>query len=244
MSNSVMITFIRHAESTDNNRSIWHGWKDAPLSYTGTDQARALGQRLADTRFTAIYTSDLQRASDTAQAIYDHQKDPKPSFDSSELFREQNFGLAAGHPISIDTVYSGLNWEEHAARGVYLGWYSDDDRFPEGESIKDLAERARKGLEKFVLPHVWRAAEEGKTGIHIAVVSHGLCITELVSELLKKSAEEVRKPQANLLNTGWIRVAVDIEGAQEGRPIDVDKEPPVLTMDVTQIEGRKPNYDY
>ncbi|KAH9080648.1 phosphoglycerate mutase-like protein [Lactarius deliciosus] len=242
MSNSVMITFIRHAESTDNNRSIWHGWKDAPLSYTGKDQARALGQSLADTRFTAIYTSDLQRASDTAQAIYNYQKDPKPSFDSSELFREQNFGLAAGRPISMDVISSSLSWEEHAARGVYLGWYSDDDRFPEGESIKDLAERARKGLENLVLPHVWRAAEEGKTGIHIAVVSHGLCITELVSELLKKSAEEVRKPQANLVNTGWIQVAVDIEGAQIGQPIDVDKEPPVLTMRVVHIEGRKVDY--
>ncbi|KAH9179133.1 phosphoglycerate mutase-like protein [Lactarius sanguifluus] len=242
MSNSVTITFIRHAESTDNNRSIWHGWKDAPLSYTGRDQARALGQDLADTRFTAIYTSDLQRATDTARAIYNQQKDPKPSFDSSELFREQNFGLAAGQPIAMNVISSSMSWEEHAARGVYLGWYSDDDRFPEGESIKDLAERARKGLEIFVLPHVWRAAEEGKTGIHIAVVSHGLCITELVSELLKKSAEEVRKPQVNLENTGWIRVVVDIEGAQEGQPINADKESPVLTMHVAHIEGRK--YDY
>ncbi|KAH9065511.1 phosphoglycerate mutase-like protein [Lactarius vividus] len=232
MSNSVIITFIRHAESTDNNRSIWHGWKDAPLSYNGIKRA-ALGQRLANTRFTTIYTSDLQRAFATAQAIYDHQKDPKPSFDSSDLFREQNFGLAAGRPVTMN------------ARGVYLGWYSDDDRFPEGESIKDLAERARKGLDNFVLPHVWRAAEEGKTGIHVAVVSHGLCITELVSELLKKSAKEVTKPQVNLTNTGWIRVVVDIKGPQEGQPTDVDKEPPVLTMRVTRIEGRKPDYyDY
>ncbi|KAI9465601.1 phosphoglycerate mutase-like protein [Lactarius psammicola] len=238
MSNSVIITFIRHAESTDNGRSIWHGWKDAPLSIEGVDQARALGIFFANTHFTAIHTSDLKRAFATARALYDHQEDSKPSFDSSELFREQNFGLAAGNPVSFSKISHSLTWEEHAARGVYLACYSDDDRFPEGESIKDLAERARKGLEEFVLPHVWQAAKEGKTGIKVAVVSHGLCITELISELLKKSAKPVTKPKnTNLSNTGWIQVVVDIEGAQEGQPIDVDKEPPVMVMRVTDVKG-------
>ncbi|KAI9458819.1 hypothetical protein F5148DRAFT_1219875 [Russula earlei] len=32
---SVILTFIRHGESTDNLRSIWAGWKDAPLSNHG-----------------------------------------------------------------------------------------------------------------------------------------------------------------------------------------------------------------
>ncbi|KAH9179165.1 phosphoglycerate mutase-like protein [Lactarius sanguifluus] len=242
MSNSVIVTFIRHAQSTDNNRSMWTGWKDAPLSYNGVNQARTLGESLADTHFTAIHTSDLQRASATAQALYDHQKDPKPSFDSSDLFREQNIGLAVGKPMSFDVISPTMSWEEHAARGVYLACYSDDDRFPGGESIKDMAERARTGLEKFVFPHVWQAAK-GETGIHVAVVSHGLCITELVSELFKKSTKQVGKPEEiGLTNTGWIRVVVDIEGVQEGQPIDVDKEHPALAMRITQVEGRHYGY--
>ncbi|KAH9007249.1 histidine phosphatase superfamily, partial [Lactarius hatsudake] len=73
---------------------MWTGWKDAPLSKHGIDQARTLGESFVDTHFTAIYTSDLIRAFSTAQVLYDHQKDPKPSFKSSELLREQNFGLA------------------------------------------------------------------------------------------------------------------------------------------------------
>ncbi|KAH9080613.1 hypothetical protein EDB83DRAFT_998575 [Lactarius deliciosus] len=161
--------------------------------------------------------------------------------ESSDLFREQNVGLAVGKPMSFDVISPTLSWEEHAARGVYMACFSDDDRFPGGESAKDMAKRARIGLEQFVFPHVWQAAK-GEIGIHVAVVGHGLCITELVSELLKKSAKEVRNPQVNLMNTGWIRVVVDIEGAQEDQPIDVDKETPVLTMRITQIEGR--HYDY
>ncbi|KAH8989662.1 hypothetical protein EDB86DRAFT_2942479 [Lactarius hatsudake] len=48
-------------------------------------ESRTLGESLADTHFTAIYTSDLQRASATARVLYDRQKDPKPSFVVSPL---------------------------------------------------------------------------------------------------------------------------------------------------------------
>ncbi|KAH9065481.1 S-adenosyl-L-methionine-dependent methyltransferase [Lactarius vividus] len=170
------------------------------------------------------------------------RKDPKPSFDSSDLFREQKVGLAVGEPMSFDVISPSLSWEEHGARGVYLACYDDDDRFPEGESIKDMAECAGTGPENIVLPHVWQAAK-GKTGTHVMVVSYGLCISELVSELFKKSAGQVRKPtDTGLSNTRWIRVVVHIEGAQEGQLIDVDKEPPALAMRVTQVQGRKSGY--
>ena len=108
----------------------------------------------------------------------------------------------------------GLTWEEHAEMGIYLARYSDDDRFPEGESIKDLAVRARTALDKFVFPHVRQAAKEGKTGVHIAIVSHGLCISELISELLNwdgKRGRSTDSEYSDLPNTGWTRVVVDIE---------------------------------
>ncbi|KAH9042225.1 histidine phosphatase superfamily [Lactarius pseudohatsudake] len=235
MSSSISFTFIRHGESIDNLRSVWAGWKDAPLSNHGMNQARALGEYFADTRFSAIHASDLKRAFTTAQALYDHQKDPKPSFDSSELLREQNFGVAEGKPWSFESD-PALTLEEHMAKGVYPVLYGDDEKFPEGESTKDLAERARTALAKFVLPHVWQVAKEGKTGIHIAIVSHGLCISELVSELLKRSAKQGRDTDyRGLWNTAWTRVVVDIEGAQEGQPIDVGKEFPILVTRVTDV---------
>ena len=87
--------------------------------------------------------------------------------------------------------------------GGYLSQYSDDDRFPGGESIKDLAERAKSTLEKLVLPRVWEAAKEGKAGIHVAVISHGLCIGELISELLKMNVKLGQKYEGHLENTDW-----------------------------------------
>ncbi|KAF8272219.1 histidine phosphatase superfamily [Lactarius quietus] len=200
MSSSVTFTFIRHGESTDNLRSVWAGFKDAPSLIT---QARALGDFFADTHFTAIHASDLKRAFTTAQAVHDRQKDPKPSFDSSELLREQNFGVAEGKPWSFESDPT-LTLEEQMAKGVYPAIY--------GESPNDLNERARTALAKFVLPHVLQAAKDGKTGIHVAIVSHGLCISALTAELLKKSAKQSKETDhRGLWNTAWTRVVVDIE---------------------------------
>ena len=114
----------------------------------------------------------------------------------------------------MDEPNPGLTWEQHAARGIYLAKYSDDDRFPDGESIKDLAVRARSALEKFVLPYVWQAAKEGKTGIHVANVSHGLCISELVSGLLNwdgKKGRSTGSEYSDIPNAGWNRVVIDID---------------------------------
>jgi len=234
MSNSVIVTFIRHGESTDNLKSVWAGWKDAPLSNHGMNQARALGEFFADTHFTAVHSSDLKRAFSTAQALYVGQKDPKPTFDSSELLREQNFGVAEGKPWTY-RFSRDVNLEEEMANGVYPMLYGNDEKFPEGESINELAQRANGAITALVLPHVWQAAKEGKTGIHIAVVSHGLCISQMISELLKMSAKQDEGDYRGLLNTAWTRVVIDIEGAQEGQPVAVDKERPLLIMRVTDI---------
>ncbi len=88
------------------------------------------------THFTTIHASDLKCAFTTAQVLYDHQRHPRPSFDSSEFLREQNFGLATGKPCPFE-AYPALTMRQ----GVYLICYGDNDRFPEGENINGLAER-------------------------------------------------------------------------------------------------------
>ncbi|KAI0004609.1 phosphoglycerate mutase-like protein [Russula compacta] len=252
MSNSVIFTFvsfihshatiagpflsqIRHGESTDNLKYVWAGWKDAPLSNHGMNQARALGEFFADTHFTAIHSSDLKRAFTTAQALYDAQRDPKPTFDSSELLREQNFGVAEGKPWSYNWNLN-INLEEEMAKGVFPTLHGNDEKYPEGESINDLAQRAKSAITAFVLPHVWRAAKEGQTGVHVAVVSHGLCISQMISELLKMNAKQDKEGNyRGLENTAWTRVVIHVEGGQESQPTAVDKEHPLLVMHVTDI---------
>ncbi|KAI0061422.1 hypothetical protein BV25DRAFT_1826555 [Artomyces pyxidatus] len=131
-----------------------------------------------------------------------------------------------------------VSLEDHFAQGKYPVLFNDDERFPEGESMEDLAARARQAIEEIVLPYVRTAAREGKKGLHVAVVSHGLCISQLVAQLLKKSADPV--PKGNLYkglnNTAWARATVDVKGATEGEPMEVaDNDLPPLVVRVTDF---------
>ena len=57
---------VRHAETTWNRERRMQGTTDTKLSDTGRAQAGALARRLADETFSALYSSDLSRARDTA----------------------------------------------------------------------------------------------------------------------------------------------------------------------------------
>ncbi|MGI6559358.1 MAG: histidine phosphatase family protein [Limnochordia bacterium] len=77
-----------------NREGRYQGRLDVELSTLGKEQAQALGRRLADTPFTAIYASDLKRAQATAA---DHRRAPRacPCEVEPDL-RERDFGAWEG----------------------------------------------------------------------------------------------------------------------------------------------------
>ncbi|KAJ2925432.1 hypothetical protein H1R20_g11725, partial [Candolleomyces eurysporus] len=195
----VTVTFIRHGQSEDNVHDIWAGWKDAPLSALGRRQAQALGRSFASTTITRIYTSDLLRAHATAKAVHDHHAEPKPPFTPSELLREQHFGVAEGKEWAID-IPEGTTREELQKKGIYPVYWGRDEKFDGGESLDDLFRRSEEALKEFVFPYL-------DTDDHIAIASHGLCISELMSVLVKLDPKaDQSESYRGLLNTAWTRV--------------------------------------
>ncbi len=59
----------RHGETVFNVSGRWQGQGDSPLTARGLAQARELGRALAHEPITAVYSSDLGRAAQTAQAV-------------------------------------------------------------------------------------------------------------------------------------------------------------------------------
>ncbi|RDX42613.1 phosphoglycerate mutase-like protein [Lentinus brumalis] len=236
MAPTVIVTFIRHGESTDNLRTVWAGWKDAPLSNHGMKQAQAVARSLSTTRFSAIYASPLKRALWTGQAVRDAQPDPTPYFEESPLLREQHWGVAEGAAWAWEQT-PGMTIEEHFAKGIFPVLHERHQKFPEGESLDDLYARATQAIDQLVMPHVWKAAREGKTGVNIALASHGLCISALIPALLAKDERGVRPGDyRGLYNTAWTRVAIEVQGALEGVPLDFpDSNPPKLRIQVTDV---------
>lgn len=67
------VYLVRHAESVMNAADRVQGRHNPPLSPTGNQQARRLGDRLADQDLDAVYSSPLQRAYRTAEHIAEGQ---------------------------------------------------------------------------------------------------------------------------------------------------------------------------
>lgn len=109
---AVRLLLIRHGE-TDWNRALrFQGQIDVPLNAMGREQARRVGQRLAalhrrgDVAAHELYSSDLQRAVQTATPITwasHHTPDGGEAHTQSVPvntvcgLREQHFGVFEGH---------------------------------------------------------------------------------------------------------------------------------------------------
>ncbi|PYZ96897.1 histidine phosphatase family protein [Alteribacter lacisalsi] len=68
----MILYLIRHGQSEANEKGIIQGHAEFSLSKLGKAQARLAGETFADTHLDAIYTSDLGRAKETADAIAEH----------------------------------------------------------------------------------------------------------------------------------------------------------------------------
>ena len=62
----VDITYFIHGTTTDNQNNLATGWLPGELSEAGREQAKKLGEQVADKQFDVVFCSDLQRAIDSA----------------------------------------------------------------------------------------------------------------------------------------------------------------------------------
>ncbi|XP_043943503.1 fructose-2,6-bisphosphatase TIGAR isoform X2 [Protopterus annectens] len=95
------LTIIRHGETRYNKEKLLQGQGvDEPLSEMGFKQAEAAGQFLQHVKFTHVFSSDLQRAKQTAAVILANNwhKDLEIIYDTR--LRERKYGVAEGNPLS------------------------------------------------------------------------------------------------------------------------------------------------
>src|SRR6476646_1702098 len=67
------LLLARHGESDWNRARRWQGFADRPLTERGKAQAAALAERLERFPLEAVYSSDLERATSTAEAVAEAQ---------------------------------------------------------------------------------------------------------------------------------------------------------------------------
>src|SRR5690349_8413010 len=91
--NKKHLFIFRHGETDWNVEERFQGHLDIPLNDNGRNQARELGQKMKHFGLEAIFSSDLCRASETAQIVA--QSINVPIFKDPRL-REAHLGQAQG----------------------------------------------------------------------------------------------------------------------------------------------------
>lgn len=145
---------IRHGETAWNVDGRIQGQLDVPLNEMGRWQVHRLALAVSDERISAIYSSDLLRAYETAEAVSRGCDRP---IETDPGLRERGFGIFEG--LSYDEI--NQRWPDLAER-----WRKRDPDFaPEGgETLRQFSERGVSTVARLAARH------PGET---IAVVSHG-----------------------------------------------------------------------
>jgi 2,3-bisphosphoglycerate-dependent phosphoglycerate mutase len=182
---STQILFIRHGETDWNRIKRIQGHIDIPLATSGIEQAQRLAQRLTDeaaqgARLDAIYSSDSQRAQQTARPFATALGLP---LQLREGLRERSYG-----------AFEGYDREQIAERYPveFEHWQSRDSGFapPDGESMRAFYHRVMQTVLPIVAAH---------PGGRVACVAHG-GVLDCIYRFARDLTLEVPRDYA-LLNT-------------------------------------------
>jgi len=142
---AIQLVYETHATTLDNEQGRATGWLPGKLSQRGQEQARQLGRRRAADGITAVFSSDLARATQTAAEAFGRSSIPLLL---DWRLRECDYGQRNGMPVA----------ELRADRRKHL-----DRPYPGGESWRQAVARIGRFLND--LPLRWQ-------GQRVLVIGH------------------------------------------------------------------------
>jgi len=145
------VTFVRHGETDYNVSYILCSPTVGKLTKKGREQAKKLGKRLSNEKFSAIYCSDSSRTKETAKYILKYHKKAPITYTPEllEIHRGEFIGRK-GQEF----------WEAFKkSKKSFARW-----KPKRGESPMDVTRRIKKFFKKIYKKH---------KGQHILFVSHG-----------------------------------------------------------------------
>jgi probable phosphoglycerate mutase len=186
MSNT-RICFVRHGETTWNAERRMQGHIDIPLNTTGMAQANRLANALMQNKysFNAIYSSDLERALHTANAVANALS---LAVQTTPQLRERNVGQLQGLLLSEAPVLLPEIWQSHIAREL-------DHDLGGGESIRAFHQRMQGVLELLLRQH---------RGQSILAVSHGGSLDMIYRIVTQQALDAERVAVVPNTSLNWI----------------------------------------
>ncbi|GFQ06695.1 2 3-bisphosphoglycerate-dependent phosphoglycerate mutase [Phtheirospermum japonicum] len=225
------LILIRHGESMWNEKNLFTGCVDVPLTNKGVEEAIEAGKRISNIPVDVIYTSALIRAQMTAMlAMTEHRRKKVPIIlhneneqarEWSQIFSEETKKQC----IPVITAWQlnermygelqGLNKQETADRygseQVHVWRRSYDIPPPNGESLEMCAERAVAYFKECIEPQL-------VSGKNVMIAAHGNSLRSIIMYLDKLTSQEVISLE---LSTGIPMLYIFKEGSfiRRGSPV-------------------------
>lgn len=203
-SSEAALILIRHGESLWNEKNLFTGCVDVPLTKKGVEEAIEAGKRISNIPIDKIYTSALIRAQMTAMlAMTQHRRKKVPivmhdeneqakawSQIFSEETKKQCIPVVTAWQLN-ERMYGelqGLNKQETADKygkeQVHVWRRSYDIPPPNGESLEMCAERAVAYFKEQIEPQL-------QAGKNVMIAAHGNSLRSIIMYLDKLTSQEV-----------------------------------------------------
>ncbi|CAN0877368.1 2,3-bisphosphoglycerate-dependent phosphoglycerate mutase 1 [Linum grandiflorum] len=203
-SSEAALILIRHGESLWNEKNLFTGCVDVPLTKKGVEEAVEAGKRISNIPVDMIYTSALIRAQMTAMlAMTQHRRKKVPIIMHNENEQARSWSQVFSEDtmkqsIPVVTAWQlnermygelqGLNKQETADRygneKVHEWRRSYDIPPPSGESLEMCAERAVAYFRDYIEPQL-------QSGKNVMIAAHGNSLRSIIMYLDKLTSQEV-----------------------------------------------------
>jgi 2,3-bisphosphoglycerate-dependent phosphoglycerate mutase len=186
-----------------NSKNLFTGWVDVPLSQQGIQEAIKAGETLAHIHFDIVFTSVQIRAMETALlALAQSQNDKSPVLIHSEGEMEAWGKIYdQGMAQNIIPIYSNIHLNERyygelqgKNKTLTAKKYGEEQVLqwrrsyatppPNGESLKDTAERTIPFFKESILPQL-------AAGNNVLVSAHGNSLRSIIMFIENMSEKEI-----------------------------------------------------
>ena len=175
------LILVRHGQSEWNAKNLFTGWKDPGLTDQGVSEAKNAGKLILEQKieFDVMYTSMLSRAQKTGDIILGILNHKEIPIIKNEALNERHYGSLAG----LNKDDARKKWGDEQ---VHIWRRSFDMPPPDGESLKDTADRVLPYFETEIMPKVI-------SGSSILIAAHGNSLRALIMKLDSISPEDIVK---------------------------------------------------